>query len=61
MVLWLQLLLCLAFTAVLMSSLATVGFIFRPQVRLVFGLTRVSLCLLLLYILNSWILLKYAQ
>ena len=50
-----------AFTAVMMSALVTVGFIFRPQGRVVLGLTWVSLGLLMLYVLNSWILFGYAQ
>lgn len=45
-----------AFTAVMMSALVTVGFIFRPQRRVVLGLTWVSLGLLMIYVLNSWIL-----
>lgn len=44
-----------AFTAVMMSSLATVGFIFRPQRRAVFKLTWISLGLLLFYIFNTWV------
>jgi len=44
-----------AFTAVMMSALATVGFIFRPQRRAVLQLTWISLGLFLLYILNSWV------
>jgi cation:H+ antiporter len=50
-----------AFTAVMMSALVTVGFIFRPQGRAVLGLTWVSLGLLMLYVLNSWILFGHAQ
>lgn len=50
-----------AFTAVMMSALATVGFIFRPQGRAVLGLTWVSLGLLMLYVLNSWILFGHAS
>jgi cation:H+ antiporter len=50
-----------AFTAVMMSALVTVGFIFRPQGRVVLGLTWVSLGLLMLYVLNSWILFAHAQ
>lgn len=49
-----------AFTAVMMSALVTVGFIFRPQGRAVLGLTWVSLGLLMLYVLNSWILFGHA-
>ena len=44
-----------AFTAVMMSALATVGFIFRPQRHAVLKLTWISLGLLLFYILNTWI------
>ncbi len=44
-----------AFTAVMMSALATVGFIFQPQRRTVLKLTWVSLGLFLMYILNTWI------
>jgi cation:H+ antiporter len=50
-----------AFTAVMMSALVTVGLIFRPQKRVVLGLTWVSLGLLMLYVLNSWILFEHAQ
>lgn len=49
-----------AFTAVMMSALVTAGFIFRPQGRAVLGLTWVSLGLLMLYVINSWILFKHA-
>ncbi len=48
-----------AFTAVMMSALATVGFIFRPQRRAVLKLTWISLGLLLFYILNTWILFQH--
>lgn len=44
-----------AVTAVMMSLLVIVGFIFRPQRQAVFKLTWISLGLLLLYILNGWI------
>lgn len=44
-----------AFTAVMMSALVTVGFIFRPRQRVVLKLTWISLGLLLFYILNTWI------
>lgn len=50
-----------ALTAVMMSALATVGFIFRPQRRAVLKLTWISLGLFLLYILNSWILFQHGQ
>ncbi len=50
-----------AFTAVMMSALVTVGFIFRPQGRAVLGLTWVSLGLFMLYVLNSWILFEHAS
>ena len=49
-----------AFTSVMMSTLITVGLIFRPKGR-VLGLTWVSLGLLMLYVLNSWILFWHAQ
>jgi cation:H+ antiporter len=45
-----------AFSAVMMSALVTAGFIFRPQGRVVLGLTWVGLGLLMLYVLNAWIL-----
>lgn len=48
-----------AFTAVMMSALATVGFIFRPQRPAVLKLTWISLGLLLFYILNTWILFQH--
>lgn len=48
-----------AFTAIMMSALVTVGFIFRPQQRAVLKLTWISLGLLLLYILNTWILFQH--
>lgn len=44
-----------ALTAVMMSLLAIVGFVFRPQRYAVFRFTWISLGLLLLYILNSWV------
>ena len=44
-----------AFTAVMMSTLVTVGLTFRPKKRVLLGLTWVSLGLLMLYVLNSWI------
>ncbi|MDD2720686.1 MAG: sodium:calcium antiporter [Gallionella sp.] len=44
-----------AFTAVMMSALVAVGFVFRPQKRIVLGLTWVSLGLFMLYVLNTWI------
>ena len=50
-----------AFTAVMMSSLVTVGLIFRPQGRIVLGLTWVSLGLFLLYVLNTWILFQHGH
>jgi cation:H+ antiporter len=50
-----------AFTAVMMSALAAVGFIFRPQGRIVLGLTWISLGLFLLYVLNTWILFEHAH
>jgi len=50
-----------AFTAVMMSSLVAVGLVFRPQGRVVLGLTWVSLGLFMLYVLNSWILFAHAQ
>lgn len=50
-----------AFTAVMMSALVIVGLIFRPQGRVVLGLTWVSLGLFLLYILNTWILFQHGH
>ncbi len=50
-----------SFTAVMMSALVTVGFIFRPQGRVVLGLTWVSLGLFMLYVLNTWILFEHAH
>lgn len=50
-----------AFTAVMMSSLVAVGLTFRPQGRVVLGLTWVSLGLFMLYVLNSWVLFQYAH
>ena len=50
-----------AFTAVMMSSLVAVGLTFRPLGRVVLGLTWVSLGLVMLYVLNSWILFEHAQ
>jgi cation:H+ antiporter len=50
-----------AFTAVMMSALVTVGLTFRPLKRVVLGLTWVSLALLMLYVLNSWILFSHAH
>ncbi|MBK9161576.1 MAG: sodium:calcium antiporter [Nitrosomonadales bacterium] len=50
-----------AFTAVMMSALATVGLIFRPQGRAMLGLTWISLGMLMLYVLNSWLLFENAR
>lgn len=50
-----------AFTAVMMSTLVTVGLTFRPKKRVILGLTWVSLGLLMLYVLNSWILFGQSQ
>ncbi len=50
-----------AFAAVMMSSLVAAGLIFRPQRRVVLGLTWVSLALLMLYVLNSWIIFEHAH
>ncbi|MDP3005429.1 sodium:calcium antiporter [Methylotenera sp.] len=50
-----------AFTAVMMSTLAIVGFIFRPQRPALLKLTWISLGLLLFYILNTWILFQHGQ
>ncbi|MFZ5524153.1 MAG: sodium:calcium antiporter [Pseudomonadota bacterium] len=50
-----------AFTAVMMSALVIVGLVFRPQGRVVLGLTWISLGLFLLYVLNSWILFEHGQ
>jgi cation:H+ antiporter len=50
-----------AFTAVMMSALVVVGLTFRPQRRAALGLTWVSLGLLMLYVLNSWILFEHAH
>jgi len=50
-----------AFTAVMMSALVIVGLVFRPQGRVVLGLTWVSLGLFLLYILNTWVLFQHGQ
>jgi len=50
-----------AFTAVMMSALVAVGLIFRPQGRVVLGLTWVSLGLFMLYVINSWILFAHAS
>lgn len=49
------------FTAVMMSALVAVGFIFRPKKRVVLGLTWISLALFMLYVLNTWILFSHAQ
>jgi cation:H+ antiporter len=45
----------------MMSALVTVGLIFRPQGRVVLGLTWVSLGLFMLYVINSWILFEHAN
>ena len=50
-----------AFTAVMMSALVIVGLVFRPQGRVVLGLTWISLGLFLLYILNTWVLFQHGQ
>lgn len=48
-----------AFTAVMMSALVTIGFIFRLRQRAVLKLTWISLDLLRFYILNTWIHFQY--
>lgn len=50
-----------AFTAVMMSALAIIGFIFQPERRAVLKLTWISLGLFLLYILNTWVLFQQGQ
>lgn len=50
-----------AFTSVMMSALVTVGLIFRPKVRIVLGLTWISLGLFMLYVLNTWILFQHGH
>jgi cation:H+ antiporter len=50
-----------AFTAVMMSALVVVGLVFRPQRRVALRLTWVSLGLLTLYVLNSWIIFEHAH
>lgn len=50
-----------ALTAVMMSSLVIVGLIFRPQQRVMLGLTWVSLGLFMLYVLNTWILFQHGH
>ena len=50
-----------AFTTVMMSAPVIVGLIFRPQGRVVLGLTWVSPGLFLLYILNTWILFQHGH
>ncbi|MDD2700637.1 MAG: sodium:calcium antiporter [Sideroxydans sp.] len=50
-----------ALTAVMMSTLVIVGLVFRPQGRVVLGLTWISLGLLMLYVLNSWLLFEHAH
>lgn len=50
-----------ALTAVMMSTLVIVGLVFRPQGRGLFGLTWISLGLLMLYVINSWLLFEHAH
>jgi cation:H+ antiporter len=50
-----------AFTAVMMSALVCVGLTFRPQGRVVLGLTWISLGLFMLYVLNTWLLFEHAH
>jgi cation:H+ antiporter len=50
-----------ALTAVMMSALVAVGLVFRPQGRVVLGLTWVSLAIFMLYVINSWILFEHAH
>jgi cation:H+ antiporter len=45
-----------AFTAVMMSLLVIVGFVFKPQKRTLLKLTWISLGLFLMYMLNAWVL-----
>lgn len=49
-----------AFTAVMMSLLVIVGFVFQPQKSALLKLTWISLGLFLMYILNAWILFQQA-
>lgn len=50
-----------AITAVMMGTLVIVGLVFRPRGRAVFGLTWISLALLMLYVLNAWLLFEHAH
>jgi cation:H+ antiporter len=50
-----------AYTAVMMSALVIIGIIFRPQKRVVLGLTWVSLGMFMLYVINSWMLFEHAH
>ena len=45
-----------AFTAVMMSLLVIIGFVFQPQQIALLKLTWISLGLFLMYILNAWVL-----
>ena len=44
------------FTAVMMSLLVIIGFVFQPQQRALLKLTWISLGLFLMYIINAWVL-----
>lgn len=48
-----------AFSAMVMTGAAIVGLFYRPSGRLALGMGWISLCLLALYLLNSYILFRY--
>jgi cation:H+ antiporter len=50
-----------ALTAAMMSALVIVGLIYRPRTGVVAGLSWISIGLLLLYLLNTWLLYQHGQ
>lgn len=49
-----------ALTAIMMSALVILGLVFRPQHRVILGLTWISLGLFMLYVFNAWLLFAHA-
>lgn len=49
-----------ALTAIMMSALVILGLGFRPQHRVILGLTWISLGLFMLYVFNAWLLFAHA-
>lgn len=50
-----------ALTAAMMSALVIVGLIFRPQARVLRGVSWISCGLFALYLINTWMLFTYGH